>query len=78
MGFLRTETVTRRWTYVGEIDELRAAGLRVIDAWDNGTGSVVDAIDALRAVLEPKPVEVEKETRFSWTEDYYDYDKGEK
>lgn len=68
------ETVTRRWTYVGEAEELRVAARRVIDAWDNGTGSVVDAIDALRAVLKPKPVE--KETRFSWTEDYYD--KGEK
>lgn len=59
---------------MGEAEELRVAARRVIDAWDNGTGSVVDAIDALRAVLKPKPVE--KETRFSWTEDYYD--KGEK
>ena len=64
----------RRWTYVGEAEELRIAGLRLIDAWDNGTSNVVEAIDALRALLNPKPVE--KETRYSWTEDYYD--KGEK
>lgn len=61
----------RHWTYVGEAAALREAAQRVIDAWD-GTGSVVRAVESLRAALGPRP----RETRYSWTADYYD--KGEK
>ena len=74
MGFLRTETVTRRWSYVGENADLRRAAEDVLRCWDEmadiKTWGMV--IANLRAV-------VQGERRMSWTADYDEgYDKGEK
>lgn len=60
----------KRYSYVGEAEELRKAISALLKLWDEGY-DITSYIDTLRKTIGQKP----KEPRYSWTDDYYKDDK---